>query len=346
MSFLHNRVNRKELKLKALADNTPRRTLSFYRYLPIASPAALRDEWYGSFSAMGVLGRVYLAKEGVNAQVSVPEQNLGALKAYLDSQEGFEAMRLNAAVEEKRSSFFVLSIKVKRKIVADGIDDPTFDMARKGRYVDASTFNRLAADPDTVVLDMRNHYEYEVGHFTGAVEVPSDTFREQLPMAVEMLKDRRDRTVIMYCTGGIRCEKASAWMLHNGFTNVFHLEGGIIHYVNQVRAGSLENRFVGKNFVFDERMGERVTADVIARCHTCGNPHDSHTNCANPVCHLLFIQCVECTSRLDGCCSRECKDSLELPLDQRKPRREGRGPNVFHKAHRRTEDLSAGPVSD
>ena len=325
-----------------MADKTPRRTLSFYSYVPIEDPAALRDAWYAAFSSMRVLGRVYLATEGVNAQVSVPEAELEGFRNFLETQSGFEGMRLNAAVEEGRSSFFLLSIKVKGKIVADGIEDPAFDMSRKGRYVDAATFNRLAQEPDTLVIDMRNHYEYEVGHFKGALEVPSDTFREQLPMAVGMLEGRKDRNVIMYCTGGIRCEKASAWMLHNGFTNVFHLEGGIIDYVRQVRTEGLENRFVGKNFVFDERMGERVTEDVIARCHTCGCPCDTHANCANPSCHLLFIQCPGCASRLEGCCGDGCRESLRLPVEERATRRRGSGPNVFRKARRRVH----GPHGD
>lgn len=342
MPFLHNRVNRKELKSKAMADRTPRRTLSFYRYLPIPDPASLRDAWYRDLSAMGVLGRVYMATEGVNAQVSVPLSNLGDFKEYLDSNPGFEGMRMNTAVEEGRPSFFMLNVKVKRKIVADGIEDPSFDMSRKGRYVDAGTFNLLAQDPDTVVLDMRNHYEYEVGHFKGALEVPSDTFREQLPMAVEMFKDRKDRNIIMYCTGGIRCEKASAWMLHNGFTNVFHLEGGIIHYVNRVNAEGLENRFVGKNFVFDERMGERVTDDVISVCHTCGGPCDTHVNCANQACHLLFIQCQACAKEMGGCCSGGCREAMDVPAESRKPRRSVRGPEAFHKAARRRVDPSFG----
>ena len=340
--MLHNRVNRKELKRRAMADPTPRRTLSFYRYTPIADPSVLRDAWYGEFSSMQVLGRVYMAAEGVNAQVSVPESNLGRFKAYLDAQEGFLGMRLNTAVEDDRSSFFVLDIKLKPKIVADGIADPTFDMTAKGRYVDAREFNRMSTDPDTVVLDMRNHYEYEVGHFKGAMEVPSDTFREQLPMAVEMFKDRKDRNIIMYCTGGIRCEKASAWMLHNGFNNVFHLEGGIINYVNQVRAEGMENRFIGKNFVFDERLGERVTDDVIAVCHQCGKPCDSHVNCSNDGCHLLFIQCRDCSEKHEACCSEECRLALKSPSGSRTRERHGSGPHVFHKSKRRVEGLSGG----
>ena len=224
------------------------------------------------------------------------------LNHYLESIEPLKGLRLNTAVADGKS-FWVLKIKVREKIVADGIRDPEFSMENKGQYVNAETFNRLTADPDTLVVDMRNHYEYEVGHFDKAIEIPSDTFREQLPQAAEMLKDRKDKPVIMYCTGGIRCEKASAYLLHRGFKKVFHLEGGIIHYANTVKEKGLENKFRGKNFVFDERLGEPISGEMIAHCHQCGKPADTHTNCKNSGCHLLFIQCAECAEKFDGCCS-------------------------------------------
>ena len=203
--------------------------------------------------------------------------------------------------------------------------------------MDAETFNRLTADPDTLVVDMRNHYEYEVGHFEKAVEIPSDTFREQLPQAAEMLKDQKDKPVIMYCTGGIRCEKASAYLLHRGFKKVFHLEGGIIHYANTVKEKDLENKFHGKNFVFDERLGESISGEIIAYCHQCGEPADTHTNCKNSACHLLFIQCAECAGKYDGCCSVSCQEVYNLPEEEQKKLRKGkRNDNEsFNKSRRR-----------
>ncbi len=184
---------------------------------------------------------------------------------------------------------------------------------------------------------MRNHYEYEVGHFEQAIEVPSDTFREQLPTAAEILKDAKEKKIIMYCTGGIRCEKASAYMLHCGFKNVFHLEGGITHYVNQVREKRLENKFIGKNFVFDNRLGERITEEIISKCHQCGMPADTHANCVNEGCHLLFIQCDDCAKKWDGCCSEVCYQVVQLPIEQQKELRKGidKGQNIFNKSRKR-----------
>lgn len=337
MAQLHNRVSNEELKRRMLAETEPRTTISFYCYFPIADPQAFRDELYTALTALNVFGRIYVASEGINAQVSVPEHHFAALRAHLYSLPPLNGLRLNVAVDDDGKSFWVLRIKVKDKIVADGISDPSFDMSNRGKYIGAADFNRIINNPDTVVVDMRNHYEYEVGHFEKALEVPSDTFREQLPMAADMLEANKEQTIVMYCTGGIRCEKASAYMLHRGFKNVYHLEGGIIHYANQIRELGLESRFHGKNFVFDNRLGERITDEVIARCHQCGAPADTHTNCLNDACHLLFIQCESCKAHYENCCSTECRDVMRLPREQQLELRKGAEsePNIFNKSKKR-----------
>jgi UPF0176 protein len=345
MGVLHNRVSQKELKERLLQETEPRTTLSFYRYFSIGDPRAFRDQLYTALDAWKVFGRIYIAAEGINAQISVPASSFGALAAYLRGLPDLGDLRLNIAVEDDGKSFWVLKIKVRDKIVADGIADPAFDMSRKGKYVDAETFNQLTDDPDTIVVDMRNHYEFEVGHFENALEVPSDTFREQLPMSADMLRDRKDSNIIMYCTGGIRCEKASAYLLHQGFNNVFHLEGGIIHYANVVKEKGLANKFRGKNFVFDDRLGERISDEIIARCHQCGKPADTHTNCRNEGCHLLFIQCSDCAEKYEGCCSPACQETIHLPLEEQEALRKGidKGAQTFNKSRAR---VKPPPFSD
>lgn len=344
MPLLHNRISNKELKARMLLEDEKRITISFYRYHFIENPQAFRDELWKKLTDLKVFGRIYIASEGINAQMSVPESFFESFKETLYSYEWLKGLRLNIAVEDDGKSFWVLKIKVRDKIVADGIEDASFNMEKKGQYLQASQVNELLRNPEVLVIDMRNHYEYEVGHFSGAVEIPSDTFREQLPMAVDMVKGNENRPILMYCTGGIRCEKASAYMLHNGFTNVFHIEGGIINYVKQVQEQGLEQKFIGKNFVFDNRLGERVTEDIIATCHQCGAPADTHTNCANDACHLLFIQCATCREKYEGCCSRECRDFIHLPIEQQKILRKGKdkGANIFSKSkkfrHRLTPD--------
>ena len=337
MAVLHNRISQKELKQRLMEEAEFRKTISFYRYFHINDPKTFRDHLYKNLDELKVFGRIYLAHEGINAQISVPQSHFEALKNYLYSIDPLNGVRLNIAVDDDGKSFWVLKIKVREKIVADGIDDPSFDMSHKGKYVDAEKFNQLTSDPDTIVVDMRNHYEYEVGHFEKAIEVPSDTFREQLPMAANMLKDAKDKNIIMYCTGGIRCEKASAFMLHKGFKNVFHLEGGIINYANQIKEKGLPSKFHGKNFVFDNRLGERITDEIIAKCHQCGQPADTHVNCVNEACHLLFIQCDECKEKYEGCCSKECQDFIHLTPEEQKEKRKGidKVRNIFNKSRAR-----------
>jgi UPF0176 protein len=337
MSVLHNRISSQELKQKLMEDTTPRTTLSFYQYFPIQNPQEFRDYLYKNLVGLKVLGRIYVAKEGINAQISVATAHFEEMKNFLQQIPYLENLRLNVAVDDDGKSFWVLKIKVRDKVVADGIDDPNFSMENKGGYVNAQQMNTLLNDEQTVVIDMRNHYEYEVGHFENAIEIPSDTFREQLPMAVEMMKGKEEKNIIMYCTGGIRCEKASAYMLHNGFKNVFHLEGGIINYAKQIKKENLPSKFIGKNFVFDNRLGERITEDIIANCHQCGNPCDTHVNCKNDGCHLLFIQCKECGEAFNHCCSIECKDTIHLPVERQKEIRKGvdNGNMVFNKSKSR-----------
>lgn len=324
---LHNRVNRKELKDRIREENRPRTTLSFYAYTHLDHPEEFRNTLYHRFSELEVLGRVYVASEGINAQIAVPTRRFEALCHYLDTIPFLKGIRLNQAVEDDGKSFFALIIKVRDKIVADGIEEEGFDVTQSGDHLNAAEFNRMTDDPETIVVDMRNHYESEVGHFIDALLPPMETFREGLPMVAEMLSDKKDKPIILYCTGGIRCEKASAYMKFRGYQHVYQLNGGIIEYTRQAAQQGLTNKFTGKNFVFDERLGERISDDVIARCHQCGAPSDHHTNCANEACHLLFIQCPDCATAYEGCCSDACREFMHLPEEVQKEERKHRN---FH----------------
>lgn len=330
---LHNKMDSRLLKEKMRSASEDRTTISFYKYHQIADPAAFRNELYKNFEALNVMGRVYVASEGINAQISVPSDRIDAFKGYLFSIPFLNGVRLNVAVQDNGKSFFKLKILVRKKIVADGLNDDTFDVTDQGVHVNADEFNRLAKDPNTIIVDMRNHYESEVGHFIDAIRPDVDTFREELQVVQDLMRDQTDKNLLMYCTGGIRCEKASAWMKHLGFRNVFQLNGGIIKYAQEVREQNLENRFIGKNFVFDERLGERITNDIIAVCHQCGKACDDHTNCRNDGCHLLFIQCIECGEKYKGCCSEACQETLSLPPEKQKELRRGinKGRQVFKK---------------
>lgn len=319
---LYNRINSEELKQQMLESNEKRVTLSFYQYAKIEDPKAFRNQLYADWDELGVFGRIYIASEGVNGQISVPEKNFEAFKKAIYSVPFLDGIRLNIAVEDDGKSFYKLKIKVRHKIVADGLDDDSFDVTKRGVHLSAEDFNRITDDKDnTVIIDMRNHYESEVGHFENAICPDVDTFRDSLPIVEDILEPHKEKNIVMYCTGGIRCEKASAYFKHKGFENVFQLDGGIIEYARQAEAQGLENKFRGKNFVFDERMGERISEEIIAKCHQCGKPCDTHVNCANDACHILFIQCDECAEKYHSCCSEKCSDFTQLPEEEQKARR-------------------------
>ncbi len=330
---LHNTINGEELKEKIRNSQESRATISFYKYAKIANPQLFRDHLFFYWSKLQVLGRIYVAKEGINAQISVPTENIGAFKANLDSISFLENIRLNYAVEDNGKSFFKLAIKVRDKIVADGLNDDLFDVSTPGNYLQVEEFNALTDQEDTILIDMRNHYESEVGHFEGAWCPDVDTFRDQLPLVIDELSDKKDKPIVMYCTGGIRCEKASAYLKHKGFRDVYHLEGGIIKYARDAKQLGVRNKFVGKNFVFDDRLNERITNDIIAHCHQCGEPFDHHTNCLNKACNLLFIQCPQCAEKYSRTCSETCQHIASLPEEEQKELRKGKdtGVRIFSK---------------
>ncbi|SDB62426.1 UPF0176 protein [Flavobacteriaceae bacterium MAR_2010_188] len=323
---LYNTLSAKERADLIEQAGKDRLTISFYKYAKILNTEIFRNHMFIAWDSLEVLGRIYIAKEGINAQLSLPADKFNAFKQHLDSVSFLENVRLNVALEHDNFAFLKLKVKVRDKIVADGLNDETFDVTDRGVHVDAEMFNQLIENPDTVLVDMRNHYESEIGRFKNAITPDVDTFRDSLPIIEEDLKEHKeDKNLVMYCTGGIRCEKASAYYKHKGFKNVFQLDGGIINYVRQVNEKGLENKFIGKNFVFDERRSERITEDVIAHCHQCGKPADLHVNCANEACHLLFIQCEDCKNSMEGCCSTNCMEVHRLPYAEQKALRKGQG---------------------
>lgn len=327
-----------------------RLTLSFYAYAKIEDPKKFRDDLFIEWNKIDALGRTYVAKEGINAQMSVPAENFEAFRETLEAYDFMKDIRLNVAVEHDDHSFLKLTVKVRDKIVADGLNDETFDVTNIGVHLKAKEFNQILDDPNTIVVDFRNHYESEIGHFKGAITPDVETFRESLPIINEQLKDfKEDKNLVMYCTGGIRCEKASAYFKHQGFKNVFQLEGGIINYAKQIKEENIESKFIGKNFVFDHRLGERITDDIVSQCHQCGKPCDNHTNCENEGCHLLFIQCDECKAEMENCCSKECQEIIHMSLaDQVKLRRGIKNGNmIFRKG--KSDNLKfkhSGELSD
>ncbi|MDD3078244.1 MAG: rhodanese-related sulfurtransferase [Paludibacter sp.] len=315
--LLVNKTDRKILKQQLQKETFKRRTISFYKYFEIENPQEFRDNLFIKWAELNCFGRIYIAREGINAQMSVPEHNLDIFSQHLYSISDLNQVPIKYAIEDDGKSFYKLTIKVRPKIVADGLEHGTYDLSKVGNHLTALEFHNALDDPDTVVVDMRNHYESEIGHFRNAFCPDVDTFREEIKLVVDKFQDEKDKKFLLYCTGGIRCEKASAFLINEGFQHVSQLYGGIIEYAQQIKQLGVASKFYGKNFVFDERLGESVDGQIISRCHQCGKPADTHTNCANDDCHLLFIQCDECREKYDGCCSDECKTIFHLPKEER-----------------------------
>ncbi|MBT6030712.1 MAG: rhodanese-related sulfurtransferase, partial [Crocinitomicaceae bacterium] len=304
---LYNKLSAKERAALIDEAGEQRITISFYQYAQISNPQIFRDHLFIEWDKLGVLGRTYVAHEGINAQISIVGNRIEVFRKQLYGISFLNGVRLNVAIEQDNKSFLKLKIKVRDKIVADGLVDDSFDVTNIGVHLNAQEFNEIIDSEDTILVDMRNHYESEIGHFSGAITPDVDTFRDSLDLIEEDLKaHKKDKNLVMYCTGGIRCEKASAYYKHKGFEKVYQLNGGIIEYARQVKENNLENKFIGKNFVFDHRRSESITSDVIAQCHQCGEDCDRHVNCLNEACHLLFIQCDSCKKSMNNCCSTEC----------------------------------------
>ncbi len=316
--LLINRINREILKENLEHEQFLRRTLTFYKYVNISDPVELRDKLYREWNLMNCFGRIYIAMEGINAQMSVPEHYLNKFLQSLSKHHELKGVLVKYAVEDNGKSFYKLTIKVRQKIVADGLDEGSYDLSKGGTHLTPTEFHQKLNDPDTIVVDMRNHYESEVGKFVKAWCPEANTFKEAVQIVAAEFQHQKNKKLLLYCTGGIRCEKASAYFIQHGFKNVFQLSGGIIEYARQIKESHLPSKFIGKNFVFDERLGETINGQIISSCHQCGHPCDTHTNCANNDCHLLFIQCDACREKYNGCCSFDCKKIKSLPAEDRK----------------------------
>ena len=322
---LYNTLSKKERAELIKRAGEKRLTLSFYKYHFIKNPEIFRNFLFIELNKIDVLGRIYVANEGINAQLSLPSKFMTEFKKVIDGISFLKKVRLNIAIEHDNEAFLKLKIKLRDKIVADGLKDGEYDLNKNGVHVNADNFNKLLEDKNTITIDMRNHYESEIGHFKGAQLPDVDTFRESLPIIEKKYNSSKDdKNILMYCTGGIRCEKASAYLINKGYKNVYQLNGGIIEYARQVKEHNLENKFLGKNFVFDNRRSERISGDIISNCHQCGDKCDEHVNCNNEACHLLFIQCENCAKKYDGCCSIECSEINSLPLEKQKDLRRGK----------------------
>lgn len=317
---LYNKKCKEELERDLETESFSRITLSFYKYVNIDNINGLRDELYLKLSELKVLGRIYIANEGINVQISIPKKNKSKFVNFISSIQLLSNIHIKEAVEDG-ISFYKLKIKIKNEIVAYDINKNDYDMDHVGRHLSPDEFNNAIENSECTVVDIRNYYESEVGHFKGAILPNVQRSQDLLPKVAKLLENKKNKKILLYCTGGIRCEKASSYLIKKNFTDVNQLDGGIINYANQIKRKKIKSKFIGKNFVFDNRLGERITNDVISNCHQCENKNDIHKNCKNDLCHILFIQCEKCNKKFDGCCSKECQKFNQLTYSDKKKKK-------------------------
>ncbi|KAJ1919919.1 hypothetical protein H4219_001700 [Mycoemilia scoparia] len=301
-------------------------TASFYSFISIPEEdleylrkKLLRD--WGD-SDLGVHGRIYIWSNGINAQLSLPRDKVKDFRGYLESAPLFSGKipPFNWALSHGKA-FKSLHIRI-RPLVAAGGDVDLDTISNQPTYLRADEWDREIKDAkdkgmNTTIFDMRNFYEFEIGHFEGATKLDVDTFREQMDIVTEMCnKIKKDEPIYMYCTGGIRCSVAGAILKSKGHKDVRTLEGGIIAYGRYVKEHNNEKSslFRGKNFTFDKRLGERITDEVLAKCFQCGKPCDHYSNCVNGSCNLLFLQCHSCATKYKNTCGNpRCLEKIKMP---------------------------------
>lgn len=325
------------------------RYVNFYYYTPLSALESLRTLLLSTWGrALGVCGRVYLDHEGINAQLSVPARHLTRFKATVRAMPIFR----NAPIFEGdlvdtrdpgNRPFTTLHVRI-RPLVMDGLrgEDAQLDMTQTGTALPPDAWHELieekkrrdqwerlsvlqegaSAEKPITIVDCRNYYESEVGRFEGAVRLEIEKHVDSFAELDTLLEGKQDEKILIYCTGGIRCEKIAAYLTQRrGFKDVNRLHGGINNYAQYVKHHNVPSTFKGKNFVFDQRLdanaeATRVTGDVLAACHLCGVAEDDLVNCANPACNMLFVACPECVAKHARCCSAACEEMLARPKEE------------------------------
>ncbi|KAJ2963270.1 hypothetical protein NQZ79_g1655 [Umbelopsis isabellina] len=299
----------------------PYRPVAFYSLLqwPQSTVSRLQFTIKDRLQKFSVVGRIYLASDrgigGINAQLCVPVCHIEAVQTFFDTLPEFKGATLeyNHGMDDTDQPIFQkLKIMQKPNLVAVPDTLRADILSKAPKHLTPEQWHRdlSRCSNDTLLIDMRNHYEYDVGRFNNATKMNVDTFRESLEVLDKLVEGKdKNEAIYMYCTGGIRCSVAGAYISDKGYSNVNMLKGGITNYGHFVRKNKVKDSlFRGSNFTFDGRRGERITDDVLAHCHQCGAPCDVLSNCANNLCHLLFIQCSSCRKKHEKLCSSECRD--------------------------------------
>ncbi len=283
--------------------------LLYYKYIDIDDPQAFRDQHFELCSSLGLRGRILVATEGINGTVSGTVEQTERYMEFMRSDARFSDMVFKIEKSEEHA-FKKLKIKVKPEIVNLSLDEDLNPNQITGKHLSPKEFLETLQQDDVIILDARNTYEYDLGHFRGAIRPDIETFRELPKWVEENLSEHKDKKILTYCTGGIRCEKFSGFLVNEGFKDVSQLEGGIITYGYDPEVkGALWD---GKCYVFDERISVPVNRTgeetVVGKCHHCGKPEERYVKCGNPECNKHLLLCEDCEHEHYRSCSQDCKD--------------------------------------
>lgn len=286
----------------------PYRVLLYYKYVTIEDPEAFSLEHRELCKSLGLKGRILVAPEGINGTVSGTVEQTDAYMRFMHEHPLFRDLvfKIDDADDHAFQKMFV---RPKKELVTFRLEDDIDPNEVTGKHLKPKQFFEMLQRDDVVVLDGRNDYEYDIGHFRGAVRPEVESFREFPDWIRENMEQFKDKPILTYCTGGIRCEKLSGFLKREGFKEVYQLDGGIATYGKDpdVR-GRL---FDGKMYVFDERISvpvNQVEPVVVGKCHHCGKPEDRYINCANDICHKQHIVCQDCYEKYNQFCSNECEE--------------------------------------
>ncbi len=278
------------------------KTISLYKYISIEQPEVLKEKLRNYCKALDILGRILIGKEGINAAISGKKEHIEQFKRLLKKDKRFSNLTFRE-LEAEKNTYHKLVVRVRKEIVVFG---KKVSFKNKAPYITPKKLKILLdKKTDAILIDARNSYEVKLGRFKNAVILPIETFRE-FPDVIKKLKLPKDKPIISYCTGGIRCEKAAAYLKEQGFKEVYQLKGGIIQYMNEFP----NTHFEGNCFVFDDSLTPSFKVKPITKCEICDGTSDLMINCHNLDCDKLFICCPTCQTKTKKHCSEKCEKAL------------------------------------
>ncbi|MBU2612573.1 MAG: rhodanese-related sulfurtransferase [Nanoarchaeota archaeon] len=294
------------------------RVILFYKFVRIENPEKFVKEHLKFCKNLGLLGRVLVSEEGINGSVAGTAEKIGEYEKYLKKDQRFSDMvfKEDPVVE---IPFTKMKVRLRKEIVTFG---KKVDFEKKGEYILPEKLKEMYENKEEfIILDARNYYEYKVGRFKNSVHLSIKNFRE-FPESLKKIKNLKNKKIVTYCTGGVRCEKASSYMKENGFKNVMQLKDGIINFGKQFP----DTYWEGKCFVFDKRLVSKINTNekTISNCEICLKPSDLYRNCRNLNCDKLIIECLSCQKELNGCCSQECLLDFRKQCIQKAMKNQGR----------------------